>query len=475
MIRRGRRNSYRFLRRLLAAAVLAYAAYYAYGRWFVFNPDEILESSVLKEKNFETEVEEVVSPRYKIKAYLYEDKTNPIISLSFIFKNAGWSSEDAGKAGISALLEQMLLSGAGDYNEEDFNEKLENNAITIGFSSGKDDFFGALLTTGENSPVAYDMLKLALSEPRFEEDDIRRVKTRLTEGLKQQQEQPGQILSLAFAKELYGSHPYGRNPLGQAETADKISRRDLAAFMRKNFSRGNLIVGAAGDISPEELGSVLDDIFGVLPESANINFVREADADFSPRSKDIPLTTAQNIAMFAVPGVSRNDADFYPLYVANFIFGGSGLNSRLSQAARENEGLTYSIGTGLALDEKSPTIQGSFSATPENFGRVVQILQREWNDFSKNGATASEVREAKDYLIASYNLRFAAISDIAAIMAYMQRDNLGRDFLQKRNDYVRAVSVEQVNAVAAKYFDNNKLVRVNIGNFMKEFKEQEAR
>ena len=216
MIRRGRRNSYRFLRRLLAAAVLAYAAYYAYGRWFVFNPDEILESSVLKEKNFETEVEEVVSPRYKIKAYLYEDKTNPIISLSFIFKNAGWSSEDAGKAGISALLEQMLLSGAGDYNEEDFNEKLENNAITIGFSSGKDDFSGALLTTGENSPVAYEMLKLALSEPRFEEDDIRRAKTRLTEGLKQQQEQPGQILSLAFAKELYGSHPYGRNPLGQA-------------------------------------------------------------------------------------------------------------------------------------------------------------------------------------------------------------------------------------------------------------------
>ena len=102
-------------------------------------------------------------------------------------------------------------------------------------------------------------------------------------------------------------------------------------------------------------------------------------------------------------------------------------------------------------------------------------MQREWNDFSKNGATASEVREAKDYLIASYNLRFAAISDIAAIMAYMQRDNLGRDFLQKRNDYVKAVSVEQVNAVAAKYFDNNKLARVNIGNFMKEFKEQEAR
>lgn len=80
---------------------------------------------------------------------------------------------------------------------------------------------------------------------------------------------------------------------GRRKRQIKSAARDLVAFMRKNFSRGNLIVGAAGDISPEELGSVLDDIFGVLPESANINFVREADADFSPRSKDIPLTTAQ--------------------------------------------------------------------------------------------------------------------------------------------------------------------------------------
>ena len=127
MIRRGRKNSYRVLRRILMVAALIYAAYYAYGRWFGFNPEQILENSLLKTQNFEAEVQEVVSPRYKIKAYLLRDKTNPIVAMSFIFKGAGWSTEAAEQAGISALVEQLLLSGAGKYDEEQFADILERS------------------------------------------------------------------------------------------------------------------------------------------------------------------------------------------------------------------------------------------------------------------------------------------------------------------------------------------------------------
>ena len=474
MIRRGRKNSYRVLRRILLVAALIYAVYYAYGRWFGFNPERILENSLLKSQNFEAEVQEVVSPRYKIKAYLYQDKTNPIVAMSFIFKGAGWSSEAVNQAGISALLEQLLLSGAGKYDEEKFAEILEDKAITINFSSGKDDFSGGVLATKENSAAAFDLLKTVLRTPRFETQDINRAKLQLLEALKQQQEQPGQILSLAFAKEIYGTHPYGRNPLGSAHTVKKLVRADLVDFMQKAFTRENLIVGVAGDITTNELSHLLDDIFGYLPENMKLNEVSTIGTDFVAKNKDIQLTTAQNIAMFAVLGAARTAPDFYPLYVANFIFGGSGLNSRLSQAARENEGLTYSIGTGLGLDDKLPLVVGSYSATPANFDRVGDILLREWRDFAKNGATTSEVMAAKDYLIASYNLRFASIADIAAILAYMQRDNLGRDFLEKRNEYVNAVTLEQVNDAAAQYFDESKLIQVNIGDFMKNSNEQEA-
>ena len=474
MIRRGRKNSYRILRRLLMVVGIIYAAYYAYGRWFAFNPERILNNSLLKSQNFEAEVQEVVSPRYKIKAYLYQDKTNPIVAMSFIFKGVGWSVEPSNQAGISALLEQMLLSGAGKYNEEQFAEILEDKAITISFSSGKDDFSGGVLATKENSAAAFDLLKNIFSNPRFETQDIKRAKERLFEALKQQQEQPGRVLSLAFAKELYANHPYGRNPLGSVQTIKHIQRSDLLKFMQNGFARENLIVGVAGDMTTNELAHLLDDVFAPLSESMKLDEVPAVETKFISKNKDIQLTTAQNIAMFAVLGTARREPDFYPLYVANFIFGGSGLNSRLSQAARENEGLTYSIGTGLGLDDKLPLLVGSYSATPANFGRVGQILLREWRNFANNGASNSEVKAAKDYLVASYNLRFASISDIATILAYMQRDNLGRDFLEKRNEYVNAVSLEQVNEVAAKYFDENKLIQVNIGDFSKKFNEQEA-
>ena len=474
MIRRGRKNSYRILRRLLMVVGIIYAAYYAYGRWFAFNPERILNNSLLKSQNFEAEVQEVVSPRYKIKAYLYQDKTNPIVAMSFIFKGAGWSVEPSNQAGISALLEQMLLSGAGKYNEEQFAEILEDKAITISFSSGKDDFSGGVLATKENSAAAFDLLKNIFSNPRFETQDIKRAKERLFEALKQQQEQPGRVLSLAFAKELYANHPYGRNPLGSVQTIKHIQRSDLLKFMQNGFARENLIVGVAGDMTTNELAHLLDDVFAPLSESMKLDEVPAVETKFISKNKDIQLTTAQNIAMFAVLGTARREPDFYPLYVANFIFGGSGLNSRLSQAARENEGLTYSIGTGLGLDDKLPLLVGSYSATPANFGRVGQILLREWRNFVNNGASNSEVKAAKDYLVASYNLRFASISDIATILAYMQRDNLGRDFLEKRNEYVNAVSLEQVNEAAAKYFDESKLIQVNIGDFSKKFNEQEA-
>ena len=153
------------------------------------------------------------------------------------------------------------------------------------------------------------------------------------------------------------------------------------------------------------------------------------------------------------------------MYIANYIFGGAGLNSRLNLAAREKQGLTYGIYTYLSLADKSALISGGFSSTPENFAKVKEILLSEWQRFAEEGVSAKELEEAKSYLISSYNLRFAAIDGIADITAYMQKDNLGIDFLQKRNDYVRAVTLEDINRVIKKYFNKDKLVFVNLGKF----------
>lgn len=150
--------------------------------------------------------------------------------------------------------------------------------------------------------------------------------------------------------------------------------------------------------------------------------------NLEPRTVNIERDTAQISSNFAIRGVARSDKDFYPLYIANYIFGGSGLTSRLSLSAREKEGLTYGIYTYLSPEEKAPLVLGQFSSTPENYEQMRKIMLKEWKKFAKKGASAAELKAARNYLLSSYNLRFASTDGISDMLVSMQYYNLGRDF-----------------------------------------------
>ena len=127
--------------------------------------------------------------------------------------------------------------------------------------------------------------------------------------------------------------------------------------------------------------------------------------------------------------------------------------------------MTYGIYSYLSLADKSPLIRGGFSSTKDNYNKVVSILNEEWEKFGREGATKQEVEDAKNYLVSSYNLRFASVANLSEILVYMQKDNLGRDFLQKRNEYVKKVSIEDVNKAARRYFSTENKISVNVGQF----------
>lgn len=430
-----------------------------------FDPQDIVNNSELKAKNFELPVQEISSPRGGVKAYLLEDRSNPIVSLNFSFKNAGYAGDNENEQGIAQMAAALLSEGAGKYSGQELKEELETHAIKISFAAGKDDFGGALLTTKANAALAAELLSLMLTEPRFEPADMRRVKAQMQEALKRQSEHPGRVLERAFAEEIYGRHPYARNPLGRAADIDRISAADLHKYVENSFSRSNLVVGVAGDVDAAEAGAMLDRIFGRLPEKGRINFVPRAEVDFNGRTRRVNRDSGQNMMLKALPGVGRNHEDFYPLFVANYIWGGSGLTSRLSQEIREKNGLTYGVYSYLGMDDKSPLVVAGFASTADKFARADALLTAEAERFQTGGASAGELDAAKNYLIASYNLRFASIENISEILTAMQKYNLGLDFLQKRNDYIANITLEQVNAAARKYFDKSKMVSVEIGKF----------
>ena len=443
----------------------------AYEQLAGFHAQEIVDNSILKAKTFAAPVQEIKSGR-GVKAYLLEDKTNPIISVSFLFENGGWAHDRADSQGAAKMAAAMMGEGAGKYNSQAWKEALESKAIGISFSAGKDDFSGSLLTTTENAPQAFEMLRLALTAPRFDQADIDRVRALMLEVLRRQKEHPADELGLMFEEELFRGHPYGRNPAGDPAAIRKLSRADLAETVQSRLAKDNLIVGIAGDIDAAASSKMLDEVFGNLPEKAKTAALAVPEPVFSGVTEQVSRQSEQNIVRFAAPGASRSDADFYPLFIANYIVGGSGLSSRLSKAIREDKGLTYGVYSYQTLDDAIPLLQAGFSTTADNYSEALALFEQQWELFGNKGVSAAEVEQAKNFLTASYNLRFASIGNIADILTAMQKYRLGQDFLQKRNSYIEAVTVDEVNAAAAKYFNKDKLQGMAIGSFDKVTKEK---
>ena len=440
---------------VLVCGALWFAAKQAIS-YFGFNPDKIVEKSMFKDSLFQADVKEIIT-RDGIKAYYLQDKTNPIISLSFLFKNSGSAYDDKGEEGIANLVAELLVDGAGKYDADKFQEILEQKAIVMSFQANKDDFVGGLKTITSNKDLAAKLLRLVLSEPRFEREDIERAKKEMLTLLKQQQEFPQAQFSLFVNRELFGEHPYGRNMLGVERDILALNREKLKNFVQNHFSKNRLIVGIVGDISEDDAKRFIDRIFANLPETGQSSFVAEARVDFEAKEQSMHFKAAQNMAQFVAPSVKRSDSDFYPLYIANEVFAGQGLSSRLSKAVREDKGLTYGVYNYLSLNDKAVMMQGGFSSTPENYDEAKKIVLKEWAKMGKKGVKSEEFELARNYLLASFNLRFASIDNISATLVAMQRENLGKNFLLKRNQYIQDVTLEDVNQAAAKYFIPQKL------------------
>jgi len=442
------------LLQLVAVCLAAGFVFYLVEKYFItpqLDPEKIMAESVLKEKSFTKIPKEVQTPS-GIKFWLIEDPDSELISMSFYFTNSGRAYDPSGKSGRAVMYAENVFFGAGDRNREEFAETLSLNGIALHLQAERDDLAGSLTTPAVSRNLAFEMLHDVLSQPHFEQKHLETSKQQLLELLKIQKEKPQQVLQLAFFADLFGDHPYARNPLGEAADIKKLSRLDLLNYAKENLTRRHLIIGIAGNVSAEEAGRLIDQAFAFLPLTGGNPALPAPKTRFSAEKLQIQRDGAQVNGIFAAPGTLRQSADFYPLYVANHIFGGSGLNSRLSIEAREKEGLTYGIYTYLVMDENAPLIVGGYATTPDKHEALEQILTTQWLKFASDGVTKNELEKAKNYLLASYNLRFKTTAGLSQILSEMQKYNLNLDFLQKRNDYIRNISLEDVNRAAAKYY-----------------------
>ncbi|QRG09557.1 insulinase family protein [Xanthobacter dioxanivorans] len=406
-------------------------------------------------------ITEVTSPG-GIKAWLVHDTTLPLIAVEFAF--IGGASQD-GKdlPGLANLTASLLDEGAGTLDAEAFQRALADHAVELHFDAGRDDVRGSLRTLSDNRDKAFELLRVAVSEPRFDTEAVERIRAAQMAMLRRRSTEPNSIANERWFALAFPGHPYGRPVDGTLESMPRISRDDIAGFAKRSLARSNLRVAVVGDIDAAELGKRLDATFGALPATATLTPVANVTPQKIGTVDVIPLDVPQSVVVMGTGGLERRDPDFIPAFVLNHILGGSAFSSRLFKEVREARGLAYSVYSyQVALSHTGLWFAGTATKN-ERAGESISIITDEFRKILKDGPSQTELDEAKSYLTGSYALRFDTSSKVAGQLLQIQLDELGIDYIDKRNALITAVTLDDLKRVAGRLATARDALTVVVG------------
>ncbi|MGR3465176.1 M16 family metallopeptidase [Limimaricola sp.] len=406
------------------------------------------------------EIEEVTSPG-GITAWLVEDHTIPFTALEIRFKG-GTSLDDPDRLGAVNLMTGLLEEGAGEMDAREFQASREDLAASFSFDVGADTLRVSARMLTENREEAVALLRKALVTPRFDPVAIERVRGQVQSILAQDAQNPRRLAGRAFYEAAFGDHPYGRPDNGTPDSVARLTRADLVTAHKAALTRDGVHVGAVGDITPEALGALLDDLLGGLPQEGP-DLPGHVDFGLSGGVEVIDYPSPQSVALFGQPGLKRDDEDFFAAYVLNHILGGGGFESRLMTEVREKRGLTYGVSTDLVPLENAEFWVGSVASANDRMAAAIKVISDEWARIAQDGVTQEELDAAKTFLTGEYPLRFDGNGPIAEILVGMQVTGLPKSYVTERNAFIEAVTLDEVNRVAAERVDPEALHFMVVG------------
>jgi zinc protease len=397
-----------------------------------------------------------------ISAWLVEDHSNPLIAVSLGF-DGGASDDPVGKEGLAELASGLLDEGAGDIDSASFQQQLTDNGIDYGFDVSRDSFTGSVRMLTEQRDLAFRLLHLSLTKPRFDSEPVERIRQQLLVEIDDRLSDPASLGARAISRTLFQGHPYGRPRIGSLDSVRAITTADLHDFVRQHFTRDRLHLVVVGDIKATELKPLLDATFGDLPEKSDLPPIGEAKIDAKGGVMLVDRNIPQSIINFAQPGIKRDDPDFFAAYVANYILGGGGFSSRLMTEVREKRGLAYGIDTDLVTLDHGGVIWGQVQTVNERAADTIAIIRAEWQKMRDAGPTAKEVETAKTYLLGSYPRLFTSTAGTSSALLGIQMDGLGIDYVHRRQNEIAKVTPADVARVARKLLDPAHLLFAVVG------------
>jgi len=392
-------------------------------------------------------IERVISPG-GLEVWLVRQETVPVISLEFAF------------AGVANLVASTLDEGAGELESRAFHERLEDKAIELSFRAGRDYLNGSLRMLNEHRSAAVELMRLALTAPRFDQKDVDRVRGQIISMLHRDTTSPNAIASRRWWAAAFPGHPYGREVNGTLESVPKIQPDDLRAYVKRVVARDQLKIAIVGNLDAAAAGAMVDRIFGALPAKGQVQPVPVVEPQGLGQRIVVNLDVPQTVITFGRPGVFRKDPDFMAAYVLDHILGGGTFSSRLYTEVREKRGLAYGISDSLIWLKGTAVMIGGTATRADRAGETLNVIESEIHRLAENGPTEDELVKAKAYLKAAYALNLDTSNKIASALLQIQLDDLGIDYMDRRGAMIDAVTLQDTKRVAQRLLTGGMLVTV---------------
>ena len=396
-------------------------------------------------------IQQITTPA-GINLWYVREPSLPILAVDVIFRDAGAATEPVDKQGVGNLLSITLDEGAGDIPSFEFLRRIEDLSLDLGFEIGTDTFQVDFRTLTANADEGFALLGLALTQPRFDEDAVGRMRDALLTSLTRRLDDPDDILGDAWLAAAFPDHPYGRTRHGTVETMEAVTPADLRAFLTTRLTRDRMLVGAVGDVEPDEIARLVDIAFAGLPATGPDFAIPDTELRDGEHLVIVRRDIPQSSALVGARGVLREDPDYYAASLLNTVLGGTSFISRLWDVVREQRGLAYSVGTFLAPLEHTAYVMASVATANDNMAETLALIRAEVERIVREPLTEQELADAKTYSIGNFALTLEGNSRIASLLTGMQLSGLGPDYLDQRADLINAVTADDVQRVARRIF-----------------------
>jgi len=411
-----------------------------------------------------------------------ENHSIPIVDLNVDF-DAGARRDPAGKAGLAQLTNAMLArglregrfsdsgKGRGAKAEMTLEPALSEAQISDAFADTAAERGGGADAERANASLrslsslperatAVKLLARILAQPTFPPELLERDKARTIAGIKEDLTKPEAIAGKAFWRLLYGSHPYGSE--ATVESVAAITRDDLAIFHRTHYVANRAVISIIGDVTRADAEQIAEELTLRLPQGGPLPPMPPVP-DAHARQQRIPHPASQAHILIGMPAEVRGDPDYFALVVGNYILGGGGFVSRLTNEVREKRGLTYGVYSFFSPMAQKGPFQIGLQTKKENAEQALRLVNQVVAAFLRDGPTADELQAAKDNLIGGFPLRIDNNRKILGNIALIGFYNLPLDYLDTWTEHVAKVSIADVRAAFARKVVQKELSTVVVG------------